>query len=148
MSRIVNTQSTGAERQRWRRTIAEAMNRLMAKPKLDDEARDLAALIVFALREIDAGIERSASAWEKRDYYIKADRLRQEWAWVPRAAERMTNLIVGGDWARLPVVLAGIAPRFSDIHVAKLTRSPRLWRGAYGRLMAGHRSGSGRDAPR
>lgn len=135
MSRIVHTDSPSAQRQRLRRTIAEALNRLMAKKELDDETQDLAALIVFALREIDAGIERSATAWDKRHYYVKADRLRHEWEWAARAADRMTNLIKGGDWARLPVVLASLAPRFSDIQVAKLTRSAELWSGAYQRLM-------------
>ena len=134
MSRIVYTDSPGSQRQRLRRTIAEALHRLMAKPELDDEARDLAALIVFALREIDVGIERSASAWDKRHYYVKADRLRQEWEWASRAANRMASLIGGGDWARLPVVLASLVPRFSDIQVVKLTRSPKLWSGAYQRL--------------
>ncbi|MFN2115933.1 MAG: hypothetical protein ACK2T6_09460 [Anaerolineae bacterium] len=134
MSRIVNTDSPSAQRQRLRRTIAEALNRLMAKQELDDETRDLAALIVFSLREIDAGIERSATAWDKRHYYIKADRLRQEWEWASRVADRMANLIKGGDWARLPVLLASLAPRFSDVQVSKLTRSPGLWAGAYRRL--------------
>ena len=135
MGRIVSVDSTGAQRQRLRRTIAESLNRLMAKRVLDDEARDLAALIVLSLREIDAGIDRSATAWEKRDYFVKADRLRADWAWVPRAADRMTVLIRGGDWARLPVVLASLAPRFADIQVIKLTRSSRSWQGAYRRLM-------------
>jgi hypothetical protein len=136
MGRIVQTDSTGAERARLRRTIAEALRCLMGKHDLDDEARDLAALIVFSLREIGAGVERSATVWDKRHYYIKADQLRREWEWADRAAERMTVLIAGGDWARLPVVLATLAPRFADVHVARITRSEKLWTGAYRRLVA------------
>jgi hypothetical protein len=135
VGRLIQTDSPSAQRQRLRRTVAEALHRLMAKAELDDEARDLAALIVYALREMDAGIERSASAWDKRHYYVKADRLRDEWSWAGRAAERMTNLIRGGDWARLPVVLAQLAPRFADVNVVKLTRSSELWSGAYQRLI-------------
>lgn len=136
MSRLIHVDSTGAQRQRWRRTIAEALNRLMAKQHLDDDAKDLAALIVFALREISAGVEQSASVWDKRHYYIKADQLRMEWEWAGRAAQRMTNLIRVDDWVRLPVVLADLAPRFADVNVSKLTRSDELWRGAYRRLRA------------
>jgi hypothetical protein len=135
MSRLVQIDSTGAQRQRFRRTVAEALHRLMAKRELDDEARDLAALIVFALREIGAGVEQSATAWDKRNYYLKADQLRAEWTWTERSANRLTNLIRGGDWARLPLALADLAPRFADVNVKKLTRSPRLWEGAYQRLM-------------
>lgn len=136
MSRLIQTDSTSNQRQRWRRTIAEALNHLMAKRALDDEAKDLAALIVFALREISAGVEQSASVWDKRNYYIKADRLRADWEWSGRAADRMTSLIRVDDWVRLPVVLADLAPRFADVHVAKLTRSDALWAGAYARLKA------------
>jgi hypothetical protein len=137
MGRLIQTDSTGAQRQRLRRTIAEALNQLVAKPALDAEARDLAALIVYALREIAAGVEQSAAVWDKRHYYIKADRLREDWAWCERSAARMENLIRAGDWARLPVVHANLAPRFADVRVARRTRSPELWRGAYDRLLAG-----------
>jgi len=135
MSRLINTDSTGAQRQRWRRTVAEALHRLVAKRDLDDEARDLAAIIVFALREIAAGVEQSASVWDKRHYYIKADQLRAEWEWAGRAADRMVGLMRAGDWVRLPVALADLAPRFADVHVSKLTRSAELWAGAYRRLI-------------
>jgi hypothetical protein len=135
MGRLVTLDSTSTERQRWRRTIAEALNRLVAKRQLDAEAKDLSALIVLALREIDTGVERSAAVWDKKHYYIKADHLRDDWAWCGRLADRMTNLICGGDWARLPVVLAELVPRFADVHVKELTRSPDVWRGAYQRLM-------------
>jgi hypothetical protein len=134
MARLIQTHSQSTQRQQLRRSIAEALHRLMAKPELDDEARDLAAFIVFALRAIGQNIERSADVWDGRHYYIKADELRERWAWTDRAAERMTRLIRAGDWARLPVVLADLAPRFADIHVARLTRSADLWAGAHDRL--------------
>lgn len=136
MGRLIVTDSTGTQRQRWRRSIAEALKRMMAKTELDEEAKDLAALIVFALREIAAGVEQSAAVWDKRHYYIKADRLREDWEWASRSADRMHRLIRAGDWLRLPVVLAELAPRFADVRVSQLTRSPELWRGAYQRLLA------------
>jgi hypothetical protein len=108
----------------------------MAKRELDAEARDLAALIVFALREIQLGVEQSATVWDKKHYYIKADRLRAEWEWSSRAADRMAALIRAGDWVRLPVALADLVPRFADVGVTKLTRGPELWRGAYEKLLA------------
>ena len=135
MSRLVNIDSTGKDRQRLRRTIAEALHRLMKKQAVDSETLDLAALIVFALREIEAGIERSATAWDKRHYYIRADRLRADWEWSGRAAERVANLLVAEDWSRLPLVLADRAPRFADVRVKTRTRPARLWRGAYSRLL-------------
>lgn len=135
MGRVINVDSTGAQRSRLRRTIAECLNRLMAKPELDAEAKDIASLIVLALREITDGVAQSADVWDKRGYYLKSDALRNDWDWADRTADRMANLIRVGDWARLPVVLATLVPRFSDVDVVKLTRSASLWRGAYARLI-------------
>lgn len=136
MGRLINVDSTGAQRARLRRTIAECLNRLMAKPELDAEAKDIAALIVLALREITAGVEQSADVWDKRGYYLKSDTLRRDWDWADRTADRMANLIRVGDWVRLPVVLATLVPKFADVDVVKLTRSEALWRGALARLLA------------
>ena len=139
MGRLIHVDPTGAQRARLRRTIAECLNRLMAKPDLDAEAKDIAALIVLALREITAGVEQSADVWDKRGYYLKSDALRRDWDWAGRTADRMANLIRVGDWARLPVVLATLVPKFADVDVVKLTRSEALWRGALARLVADER---------
>jgi hypothetical protein len=136
MSRVVNTDSVGAQRSRLRRTIAEALRQLMGKPDLDDEARDLAALIVFSLREIDEGIEQTTAAWEKRDYYLKADRFRQEWLWVAPAADELEKVIRQGAWDRLPPALARLLSHFSDITINRMVRTERLWDGCYQRLLA------------
>jgi hypothetical protein len=135
MSRVINTNSPGTHRQRVRRTIAEALRRLMEKNKLDAEAKDLAALIVFSLRELSAGVDESATAWEKRGYYMKADRFRRDWEWVDLTAIALEKLIRAEDWVRLPVLLAQLAPLFSDINIQKMTRSPALWENRYQELL-------------
>ncbi len=137
MSRVVNVDSVGTQRQRHRRTIAEALRRLMSKTELDEEARDLAALIVFSLREIDQGIEQTTAAWEKRDYYLKADRFAQEWQWVTPAADELERVIRQGTWELLPASLARLMPHFSDITIGRMVRSKSLWQGCYERLVAG-----------
>ena len=137
MSRVVNTDGVGTRRQRLRRTIAEALRHLMAKRELDDEARDLAALIVFCLREIDEGIEQTTAAWEKRDYYLKADRFRQEWLWVAPSADELERLIRQGAWDRLPASLAKLLGHFGDITINRTVRSEKLWQGCYQKLVSG-----------
>jgi hypothetical protein len=87
MSRIINTDSTGKQRNQHRRTIAEMLHQLMQKSnagEMDQEVQDMLATIVFSLREIDEGIEQSSQAWEKRDYWMKAEELRQRWSWAGR----------------------------------------------------------------
>ena len=135
MGRVVTIDGTGTERNRLRRTIAEALRLLGQKGEIDDEARDLTALIVFSLRHIAAGVETSAAAWEKRDYFMKADRFRSEWAWVDTSAARLDKILRQGRWNDLPAVLASLLPKFSDIKLTKMTRTPDLWAGCYRRLL-------------
>jgi hypothetical protein len=135
VSRLINIDSPTTQRNRLRRGIANALRNLAQRQQLDDDARDLAAFIALALRELHAGVERSAEAWERRNYYLKADRFRSEWAWCEASGGRLEATIKAGDWARLPELLAQLAPRFSDIRIARPTRAPEAWRGSYDRLM-------------
>ena len=135
MGRLVTIDGTGTERNRLRRTIAEALRLLGQKGGIDDEARDLAALILLSLRQIAQGVDMSASAWEKRDYYMKADKFRLEWDWVERSARELEGVLLQGRWNDLPLVLAKLLPRFSDIKLTKMTRTSALWDGAYAKLL-------------
>ncbi|OGO06256.1 MAG: hypothetical protein A2Y73_04995 [Chloroflexi bacterium RBG_13_56_8] len=135
MSRIINTDSPGNKRNGLRRTIAEMLRRLSVKQELDEEAKDLAAATVFCLREIADTIEITTTAWEKRDYYLKADRFRLQWEWVIPAADRLQRIMVKGMWEDLPRELASLAPHFSDIRILKMTRPPSIWEASYRLLM-------------
>lgn len=48
-------------------------------------AHDLLAVISTALKSVQADVEKSAQAWDKRAYHVKADELRREWDWLPGA---------------------------------------------------------------
>lgn len=136
MPRIINTANPGKLRNQARRTIAEMLRRLMTKNGMDDESRDMAATIVYALRDIAATIDTTTEAWEKRDYYLKADRFRLEWEWVRPAAERLEKIIRQGAWERLPEELITLLPHFADIKINKWTRKPETWRGNYQALIS------------
>jgi hypothetical protein len=135
MSRIIATERPGKLRHQFRRTIAEAMRRLSQKQQLDNEAKDLAALIVFCLHGITDTVEQTIAAWEKRNYWMKAEHFRQEWRWLERATDDLSSTIYQGKWEEIPATLAELMPHFADIKVKKLTRSSSLWEGAYDRFM-------------
>ena len=137
MSRITRIDGTPTQqRNAIRRTIAEILRRIMEKKSIDAEARDMLAFIVFGLRSMDASIDQSATAWEKRDYYLKADQLRREWLWLPDTANRLEGILRADDWATVPIELAALVSRFSDIRIVTFTKSPTLWLGAYKKLLA------------
>lgn len=134
MSRIVNVENPSTVRNRHRRSIAEMLRRLSQMTAVNDEAKDMAAMIVFLLREIQEGVESSARAWEKRDYWLKAERFLRDWEWVKFAAADWEDVIRHEAWDLLPDLMADLFPRFADIQIKTMTRKPSLWRGAYGRL--------------
>ncbi len=136
MARVINVRNPGKLRHRARRTIAEILRRLMSKPTLDAEARDMAATVVFCLRDIASTTEVTTLAWEKRNYFLKADRFRLQWEWVTPTAESLCDLIINERWERLPRELAELAPHFSDIRVARMTRDASAWQGNHQRLLA------------
>jgi hypothetical protein len=137
MSRITSVDGTPTQqRNAIRRAIAEILRHLSTKQNIDADAKDMLAFIVFGLRNMDQSIDQSATAWEKRDYYIKADQLRREWLWLPGTAQRIEEILRSDDYRTAPIELAGLAARFSDVKVTTFTKSPVLWQGAYKKLLA------------
>ena len=135
MSRIISTNGPGKVRHQHRRTVAEALRRLSQKAQLDEDAKDLAAIIVYSLLAVADTIDQTTQAWDKRDYYMKAERFREQWRWLEPTTDELSTVIYEGQWDQLPTMLAHLMPHFADITVKKLTRNPRLWQGAYARFM-------------
>jgi hypothetical protein len=117
------------------RTIAELLRRLSQKRELDEDAKDMAATIVFCLREISTGVEQTVTAWEKRDYWMKAERFLREWEWAGEMAANLEDVIRNEAWDLLPSLLAELFPRYTDIQIKTMTRKPDVWRGAHRRLL-------------
>jgi hypothetical protein len=131
MGRVVNTNNPGKVRNQLMRTSAELLRHLSQKTDLDDEAKDMAARLMFCLRAIDDGIEASSLAWEKRDYWVKAEQLRQRWVWAGNGSARLESVIRREAWETLPAVMADLFAHLADIKVTKFTRDPSEWNGAY-----------------
>jgi hypothetical protein len=110
----------------------------MFKGSFDQESKDMAAALVFALREIHDSVQVTLEAWEKRNYFLKADRFRLEWEWVPEAADALERLILDEEWDGLPVQIAKLAPRFSDIRIVKMTRPESTWKASHELLLMQH----------
>ena len=136
MSRVINMDNPAKRRNANQRTVAELLRRLSQKSELDADAKDMAATIVFCLREISAGVEQTVTAWEKRDYWMKAERFLREWEWAGEMAANLEDVIRNEAWDLLPGLLAELFPRYTDIQIKTLTRKPEVWRSAHQRLLA------------
>lgn len=136
MSRVINTNSPTKIRNQCRRTIAEMLRNLSQKPKIDAEAKDMLATVVYALREIWGGVETTAEAWEKRGYWMKSERFIREWEWTREAAANLDDVLRHEAWDLVPQLMVELFPRFGDIELKSMTRKADTWQGAYRRLMA------------
>jgi hypothetical protein len=138
MSRVINPDSTGKERTRLTKAIVLSIRGLAKQTKVSEESRDMAAFIALALKKIAAGIDTSVAAWEKRNYWVKADRFRMEWAWAAVLAEKLEAAVLSDNWAEVAMVSSQIAQKLSKVKVSDRHRMGTPWSGAYQKLIAAH----------
>jgi hypothetical protein len=111
------------------------LRHLTQKQQIDDEAKDMLALLALSLREIADGIIESTRAWEKRNYWVKIEQFERRWGWADQYAAKLGQMIRNEDWSGIPQVLVQLLPYFTDVKVTKFTRKASEWDGQYERLM-------------
>lgn len=135
MSRLVKTDGVGKQRDRLLKGITLALRTLAGKPQLDEEARDMAAFMALALGEIYETIDVTCAAWEKRDYWLKADQFRREWEWTRTTADKLEKVVLQDQWAELPALMAGLMQHLSKVNLPKRNTLGEPWWGAYALLL-------------
>lgn len=134
MGRVINPESAGKERTQLTRAIVLAVRELIQKSDVDQGTRDLAAFIALALAAVSATIDVSVAAWEKRDYWLKADRFRMEWAWSERLGGEMRKALLSEDWPGVAMTTAQVMQKLKDVQIPKRHNLGTPWVGAWERL--------------
>jgi hypothetical protein len=135
LARVIKLESSGKARTQLTRAIVLALRELARQQNTDNHTRDLAAFIALALEAITATIDPSVEAWEKRGYWLKADRFRMEWAWAGPLSQIMRKAILEDDWSRVAITSAQIAGKLSKVEVPQRHRLGEPWIGAWERLL-------------
>ncbi|HEY9077052.1 MAG TPA: hypothetical protein VIO61_11005 [Anaerolineaceae bacterium] len=107
----------------------------MKQKSADDLSRDLSAYIAIALLEINQTVDVSVTAWEKRGYWVKADRFRLDWEWSGILGEKMRKAVLGEDWGTVAVISAQVAQKLMKIDVPTRNRIGTPWIGAWKELV-------------
>lgn len=131
MTRIIKTSTPGKERAQLSKAIVVTIREFMRQSEPDNGTKDMIAFIILALREITSGIDKSVAAWEKRGYWVKADKYRMDWAWVLPVEKDLTKVFETEDWGQIAGQLVTIMGRFSTIKVSDKHRMGKPWIGAY-----------------
>lgn len=134
MGRVIRTESLATERNRLMKGMALALRELTKLAAFNTQARDLAAFLVLALDSVSDTVERSVIPWEKRDYWLKADRFRMEWAWVETLRKQLRTAVEAEDPAEVALCMGPLGERLKDVKVSERHRLGTPWHGAWERL--------------
>ncbi|MEN6435653.1 MAG: hypothetical protein ABFD14_13855 [Anaerolineaceae bacterium] len=134
MSRLIDTESEGKQRNQLTKSILICIREFMKQSSADQKSKDLTAFIILALRDIHSGIDPTVEAWEKRGYWVKADRFRMEWRWTESYAKELEVALMKDDWGTVAQTAIRIAEKFPNVKVPTRRMSGDFWDRAYCRL--------------
>jgi len=117
------------------RSCAEVLRLLAERPIFDAEGKDMTAFLVFSLRGVYETIESSAGIWDEKNYWKKAEALRDRWRWAHLSADELEQLIIGNAWHEMPHFMVGLVQHFASVRITKLTRDSDWWVGAHRALV-------------
>lgn len=131
MGRVINPDNSGKERTKLTKAIVKAIRQLMTQSQPDQLTKDLAAYIAIGLYDIYQTVDVSVEAWEKRGYWVKADRFRLDWEWTLDFSNQMKDAILSQEWGIVAMVAAKTAQKLNNIKIAEKNRIGEPWHGAY-----------------
>ena len=131
---VINPESAGKDRTRLTKAIVLAIRELTKQQDVTQETKDLVAFIVLALKTISEGIDVSVLAWEKRGYWVKADRFRMDWMWTAQYGDKLKLAIFTDDWGTIAMTIPQIAQKLNKVEVSNNHRLGKPWEGAFRQL--------------
>ena len=134
MARVINPETGRKERDRYVKGIVKALRQLMLREQVDDKSRDLASFIALALYKINETIDVSVDAWEKRGYWLKADRYRMEWDWSLLLGKDLHLAILKEDWDHIAAISVKIAQKLYQVKLPQRDRIGEPWIDAWQKL--------------
>jgi hypothetical protein len=135
LSNVYNPDSAGKDRTRLSKTIVLALRELMRQPEPNSLTRDLTAYVILALEEISKNIDVSVEAWEKRGYWVKADKFRLDWEWSGKQSGELRKALIAEDWGMVAMTAVKIGQKFNKVTIAEHHRLGTPWDGAYNSLL-------------
>ncbi len=128
---ITNRENNSTYRNRLSKEIILSIRTLMKQAAPNDESRDVSAFIILALEEVNKTIDQATEAWEKRDFWIKADKYRMEWAWMGACIKDLKDGLQEENWTIIAQTAIKIGEKLNHIVVSENHRLGTPWIGAY-----------------
>lgn len=135
MARVFRTQTGSQQRSKLMKQIALTLRQAADGAKGPAEQKDMFAYMILCLQEIGASVDVSATAWEKRGYWVKADRFREEWNWAVRSAGQLEGALRREDMIACIGEAAKLATHVRDVKPGRSAKASP-WQGAWAQLAA------------
>jgi hypothetical protein len=97
---------------------------------IDSSGKERALLTRNVVKTIDTSVE----AWEKRGYWLKADRFRMEWEWTNRLGQRLHDGVMNDDWDMIAQISVQVAEKLKSVKLPKRLPKSEPWDGAWEKL--------------
>ncbi|MBN2555978.1 MAG: hypothetical protein JXA97_08575 [Anaerolineales bacterium] len=130
MSRVIKPESAASMRNRLLRQVASVLHEGSSDQLSEQDLQDMVAFIVLALRQIIISIDQTTAAWEKRGYWLKADRFRMDWNWISLASQKLEAILEESRLHEAYQVLGELAGGMQGIQPRK-SIGDRFWAGAW-----------------
>jgi hypothetical protein len=135
VSRVIHIESAGKDRTLLSRHILLAIRELSQSNNDLVKSRDLVAFIIIALGQITQTIDSSVAAWEKRGYWVKADRFRMEWGWTQVKSDQLYKDLQNQNWDAIVKQVILITQKLSAVKLPARKSVTEPWKDAYQLLM-------------
>jgi hypothetical protein len=136
LSRVVKLESAGKDRTQLSKYILLAIRELGGSSQDLNKSRDLVAYMIIALAQIAQTIDASVDAWEKRGYWVKADRFRMEWSWTQAKSDQLYKYLQEQNWDGIIQQVVQITQKLSSVKVPAKKPLVEPWHDAYKRMMS------------
>lgn len=131
MSQVISPNTPGKERERLSKAIVITIRSYLRQNTQNADTKDMVAFIILALQEIAKGIDQSVIAWEKRGYWVKADKYRLEWQWTESFSDNLIFAFENKNFNELIEILLQIMAKFSNLKVSDRHRMGEPWINAH-----------------
>ena len=135
MSRIINPDGVGKQRKIVTRAVVLSLRELLIQQEPNEQTRDIASFIVLTLKQISTNVDRTIAPWEKRGYWVKADRFQMNWDWTKTLAEKMQRAVLDEDWPVIAACAAHLGEKLANVKLPKKHGLGPPWIGALERLL-------------
>jgi hypothetical protein len=136
LGRIIKTGSASKDRIWFEKGIVISIRELVKQSERDRTTYDLVAFIALSLKAIGDNVEESVIAWEKRGYWVKADRYRMEWNWTTRIGDELLRALCNEDWGDIASIIAQVSQKMRKVNLPKKNRIGAPWVGSWDRLIS------------